>query len=243
MKYRENKSILEENFELASKFIDNLGNSERTQKGFYIGTSTNLHFYLGNWFLFRIEFVGYDAIKFVYKPRKVSNREIKSMDFLMVLRKVVGNSSQKHRSEFYNDSIIIRNVNSYYLELVNQTIEKYYDQLVRQTQNQKYNNDINETELEENDSNETAKNELENQIEQKTLNFRKSSGIDISYYKINREERNLCAILFHTLLIDNNFTLFLNKINCDFPVVENEKSIYLEYAFIRDIWENIRTKN
>ncbi len=34
--------MLEKNFELASKFIDNLENSERTQKGFNIGTSTKL---------------------------------------------------------------------------------------------------------------------------------------------------------------------------------------------------------
>ena len=64
----------------------------------------------------------------------------------------------------------------------------------------------------------------------------------VSYFKINREERNLCAILFHTLLIDNNLNLFLKKIGCNFQINDSEKSIYLEYAFIRDIWENIRTK-
>ena len=163
--------------------------------------------------------------------------------FTFLLGNKVALDNLKHRQDFYNETIIIRNVNSYYLELVNQAIDTYYEQIVSQTQSTESNNKNNENELEGNDYKNNTDNELENQIEEETLNFRKLSGIDDSYFKINREERNLCAILFHTLLIENNFNLFLNKINCDFPIVENEKSIYLEYAFIRDIWEKIRTNN
>lgn len=240
MNYWENKSIIEKNFELASKFIDNLENSERIQKGFNIGIYTNLHFYLYDWFLFRIEFVGYDAIKFDFRPRKVPNKIIKSTEFLMVLRKVVIDSNQKNKRDYYNDSIIIRNVNSYYLELVNQAINIFYDQAVKKVANQ--DSEIIEEKSTKEIHSANPPIELNYRKEQK-LNIRKASGIDVSYFKINREERNLCAILFHTLLIGNNLKLFLNKIDCDFPIIDSEKSIYLEYAFIRDIWENIRIEN
>jgi hypothetical protein len=130
MTYIENKIILESKFEIASKFIDNLESKERIQKGFNVGTNINLNFYLNNWFLFRIEFVGYDAIKINYKRRMIRNREIKSIDFLKVVRKIVENSNFKHKPDFYNETIIIGNVNSYYLELVNQAIDKYYEQVV-----------------------------------------------------------------------------------------------------------------
>ncbi len=243
MTYLENKIILESKFEIASKFIDNLESNERIQKGFNIGTYTNLHFYLNNWFLFRIEFVGYDAIKIDYRRRKVPNKEIKSMDFLMVVRKLVGKSNLKHRQDFYNETIIIRNVNSYYLELVNQAIDKYYEQLVLKDAKQDSNVSNNEKVLREENSPPNSENILYNKREQRILNIRDASGINVSYFKINREERNLCAILFHILLIGNNLKLFLKKIDCNFPIIDSEKSIYLEYAFIREIWENIRKKN
>jgi hypothetical protein len=239
MNYWENKSIIEKNFELASKFIDDLENNERRQKGFNIGIYTNLHFYLNDWFLFRIEFVGYDAIKFDFRPRKVPNKKIKSIDFLLVVRKVISESNLKQRRDFYEESIIIRNVNSYYLELVNQAIDKFYNQELIKTINQNSNNEVIEQEPTKEIPQGHCTIEFNTKGEQK-LNIRKSSGIDVSYFKINREERNLCAILFHTLLISDNLKLFLNKIDCYFPIIDSEKSIYLEYAFIRDIWENIR---
>lgn len=243
MAYQENKRILESNFEIASLFIDNLQSHERIQKGFNIGTYTNLHFYLNNWFLFRIEFVGNDSIQISYKRRKVPNREIRSIGFLTGVRKIVGNSNLKHRHGFYNETIIIRNVNSYYLELVNQAIDKYYEQEVLKVVKQDSSIAINGNDLTEESSHPNHEDELFNKNEQKILNIRNASGINVSYFKINREERNLCAILFHTLLLGNNLNLFLKKIDCNFPIEDSEKSIYLEYAFIRDIWENIRKEN
>ncbi len=56
------------------------------------------------------------------------------------------------------------------------------------------------------------------------------------YYKINREERNLAAIFYHTLLLGDNLKLFLDEIGCKFPIVEKEMGIYFEYAYIRDLW-------
>ena len=130
MGYYENKAILERNFPMAASFIDNLENRDRIHKGFNIGTHTNLHYYLYDWFLFRIEFPGFDAIKVDYKRRKIPNREIKSLEFLEAVKRIVKNSSSKSRPDFYQDAIIIRKINSEYLNLLNLAIDEYYNQLV-----------------------------------------------------------------------------------------------------------------
>jgi len=62
-----------------------------------------------------------------------------------------------------------------------------------------------------------------------------------TYSSINREERNLVAILYHLLLVNNNLQLFLNEIECQFPVKEDEMGIYFEYAFARDLWKIIES--
>ncbi|MFC2118336.1 hypothetical protein ACFLSY_06820 [Bacteroidota bacterium] len=70
-------------------------------------------------------------------------------------------------------------------------------------------------------------------------NIRKYCNFNNGYFRINREERNLAAIFYHTLLIGSNLKKFLEAINCDFPIVEKEMGIYFEYAFLRDLWSNI----
>jgi hypothetical protein len=69
------------------------------------------------------------------------------------------------------------------------------------------------------------------------LNFEKP------YFTFNREERNLAAIFYHALLINNNLEKFLAKLNSDYPIVFEETGIYLEYAALRDIWFNIDKKD
>ena len=61
-----------------------------------------------------------------------------------------------------------------------------------------------------------------------------------SYTAINREERNLAAILYHALLSGDNLSRFLSLIACPFDVVESEMAIFVEYAFPRDLWSQIK---
>ncbi len=241
MKYKESKIILEQNFEVASKFLDNLESTERIQKGFNTGTSTNLHYYLNNWFLFRVEFFGHDAIKIDYRNRKIPNKISKSLDFFAVLKKLVANSNPQNHHNFYQEIIVINNSNKEYLELLDEATEVYY----KQTDFTDLANNIvqqNRPSISNIKSKQSVEQSRQNRIQAKNSNIRNASGINEGYYKINREERNLCAILFHTLLLDDNLNLFLKKIGCDFPIIDSEIGIYLEYAFIRDIWENIRNK-
>lgn len=60
------------------------------------------------------------------------------------------------------------------------------------------------------------------------------------YYKINREERNLAAVFYHTLLLGDNLQRFLYSVGYDAPIIPEETGIYFEYAHIRDLWNNIK---
>lgn len=71
-------------------------------------------------------------------------------------------------------------------------------------------------------------------------NIRSFLDFNEGYYSINREERNLAAIFYHSLLLRNNLNRFLLSIKCNFPIIEKETGIYFEYAFIRDLWSKIR---
>ncbi|NLJ82926.1 MAG: hypothetical protein GX330_07355 [Bacteroidales bacterium] len=75
------------------------------------------------------------------------------------------------------------------------------------------------------------------------MNIRKLLNYNDGYYMINREERNLAAIFYHILLTGNNLTQFINTIGSDFLITDNELGIYLEYAYIRDLWNNIKQGN
>lgn len=60
-----------------------------------------------------------------------------------------------------------------------------------------------------------------------------------SYSTINREERNLAAVFYHLLLLGDNLRRFLDLIDSPFQVLESEMGIYLEYAYLRDLWSQI----
>ena len=68
--------------------------------------------------------------------------------------------------------------------------------------------------------------------------LRLSLGNQQPYYMLCREERNLCAILYHLLLLDNNVNslLKLAKINW---TADSTAEIYVEYSFLRDLWKSV----
>jgi hypothetical protein len=74
------------------------------------------------------------------------------------------------------------------------------------------------------------------------MNIRTFLDYKNGYYLINREERNLAAIFYNLLLQGNNLNRFLATINCSFPVIDEEMAIYFEYAYLRDLWNNIDKK-
>ena len=71
------------------------------------------------------------------------------------------------------------------------------------------------------------------------MNIREYLNCKSSYAPINREERNLAAILYHVLLLNDNLGQFLALIECPFDVLESEMGIYVEYAYPRDLWSRI----
>jgi len=72
------------------------------------------------------------------------------------------------------------------------------------------------------------------------MNIREYLNWDSGYSAINREERNLAAILYHVLLLEDNLSQFLALIQCPFEVLESEMGIFLEYAYVRDLWSQIK---
>ena len=75
------------------------------------------------------------------------------------------------------------------------------------------------------------------------MNLRQLLDFRDGYNTINREERNLAAIFYHTLLLGDNLKKFHENIGCKFPIIDNEMGIYFEYAYIRDLWSNIKQGN
>lgn len=74
-------------------------------------------------------------------------------------------------------------------------------------------------------------------------NVREFLNWNNGYYEINREERNLAAIFYHALLLDDNLSRFLKTISCHFTVNSEEMGIYFEYSYLRDLWYNIKGGN
>ena len=72
------------------------------------------------------------------------------------------------------------------------------------------------------------------------MNIRQYLNWTDSVTAINREERNLAAVFYHTLLLKDNLTRFLALIDCPFDVVESEMAIFVEYAGPRDLWSQIK---
>jgi hypothetical protein len=65
---------------------------------------------------------------------------------------------------------------------------------------------------------------------------------DNFYYEINREERNVAALLYHLLLSKKNLSVFLEDFgynNEDFEKVE----LYFEFAYVRDLWKKLPNDN
>ncbi len=62
-----------------------------------------------------------------------------------------------------------------------------------------------------------------------------------NYCEFDREERNLSAILYFTILQKDNLNRFLDIIECPFNIVPSEMAIYLEYAYLRDLWTQIKS--
>jgi len=56
------------------------------------------------------------------------------------------------------------------------------------------------------------------------------------YMSINREERNLTALLYGALLVNDNMSKMLNLVGYDLPVEPEQTVAYYEYAFLRDLW-------
>ncbi len=71
------------------------------------------------------------------------------------------------------------------------------------------------------------------------MNIREYLNWGGGYSAINREERNLTAILYHVLLLGDNLSRFLALIHCPYVVDESEMGIFLEYAYLRDLWSQI----
>jgi len=71
-------------------------------------------------------------------------------------------------------------------------------------------------------------------------NIREYLNWDSSYSAINREERNLAAILYHVLLLKDNLTRFLSLVGCPYEMLEAEMGIFLEYAYLRDLWSQMK---
>jgi hypothetical protein len=72
------------------------------------------------------------------------------------------------------------------------------------------------------------------------VNIREYLNWGGGYSAINREERNLIAILYHVLLLADNLSRFLTLIHCPYVVDESEMGIFLEYAYLRDLWSQIK---
>ncbi|HPN32616.1 MAG TPA: hypothetical protein PKY81_16815 [bacterium] len=71
------------------------------------------------------------------------------------------------------------------------------------------------------------------------MNIRKFLNFEKNYYLFNREERNLAAIFYYALLINENLKIFLETIKCDFEIIPEEFGIYFEYSYLRDLWTYI----
>ncbi|MFC2038986.1 hypothetical protein ACFLUG_04375 [Chloroflexota bacterium] len=70
-------------------------------------------------------------------------------------------------------------------------------------------------------------------------NIRTIVNFNSNYNKINREERNLAAIFYYSLLHNDNAQRFVNLIGENASCDGNDFGIYFEYSFLRDLWHNI----
>lgn len=71
------------------------------------------------------------------------------------------------------------------------------------------------------------------------MNIRQIAGIDCSYSRINREERQYAALLFAALCLPGNAQRFLRHLGFTSDHLGPDFGIFFEYAFLRDIWNKI----
>jgi hypothetical protein len=74
------------------------------------------------------------------------------------------------------------------------------------------------------------------------MNIREIAKLNPCYCEINREERNYAAIFFAALCMPGNKEKFLAANGFTQPIGE-EFGIYFEYAYLRDLWYNIKDEN
>lgn len=75
------------------------------------------------------------------------------------------------------------------------------------------------------------------------MNLRELAAAEDPYWTINREERNVVALLYAALLQGDNVLRFLRALDLGLPVDPDEVAVYVEYAFLRDIWAGIGRDN
>jgi hypothetical protein len=73
------------------------------------------------------------------------------------------------------------------------------------------------------------------------MNIREISQKNPHYYEINREERNYAAIFFAALCKDENASRFLQAYGMK-EEIGPDFGIYFEYAYLRDLWNTIRSE-
>ncbi len=64
-----------------------------------------------------------------------------------------------------------------------------------------------------------------------------TQGFAQPYLVINREERNLTALLYAALLVNDNITKLLDLVKYQLPRDSEQTVAYYEYAFLRDLWD------
>lgn len=70
------------------------------------------------------------------------------------------------------------------------------------------------------------------------MNIREVAQLSPNYYEINREERNYASIFFAALCRPGNIERFLH--GCGYSTeLGTEFGIYFEYAYLRDLWNEI----
>jgi hypothetical protein len=75
-----------------------------------------------------------------------------------------------------------------------------------------------------------------------SMNIRKISHSNPHYYEINREKRNYAAIYFAALCKEENASRFLHAYGMK-EEIGPEFGIYFEYAYLRDLWNTIRSED
>jgi hypothetical protein len=63
-----------------------------------------------------------------------------------------------------------------------------------------------------------------------------------AYFEINREERNVAALLYHLLLSKKNLSVFLDDLGYKNEALEKVE-LYYEFAYVRDLWKKLPNDN